>query len=52
MGSALNMTTATLEKLSALSISGEQGLYHVDLIKGKCNNNYRYCSKKLLHEKI
>ena len=32
IGSAPNMTAATLENISALSTPGEQCLYHVDLI--------------------
>jgi hypothetical protein len=34
IGSAPNMTTATLENIAPLSTPGEQCLYHVDLIPG------------------
>lgn len=34
IGSAPNMTEATLENIATLSIPGEQCLYHVDLIPG------------------
>jgi hypothetical protein len=34
IGSAPNMTAATLENLPSLSTPGEQCLYHVDLIPG------------------